>query len=96
MWIRFVLVPGVTDDLEDIAALARFVAGLSSVERVDVLPFHQMGAHKWEQLGLAYQLGEVAEPTPEMVEQVKAVFVAQGLAVGEDSVTPSPTQFRKE
>src|SRR4029453_16814605 len=47
IWIRFVLVPGLTDDPDDVAAIARFAAGLGNVERVEVLPFHQMGRYKW-------------------------------------------------
>ena len=56
MWIRFVLVPGLTDDLDDLAKTAEFAAGLGNVERVEVLPFHQMGRYKWERLGLDYTL----------------------------------------
>ena len=56
MWLRYVLVPGLTDDLEDIGQIAGFAAGLGNVERVDVLPFHQMGKFKWEQLGIPYTL----------------------------------------
>ena len=56
IWVRFVLVPGLTDDPDDIAEIAEFAAGLGNVERVEVLPFHQMGKFKWEQLGLDYTL----------------------------------------
>ena len=52
VWIRFVLVPGLTDDAEDMAKSAAFAASLGNVERVEVLPFHQMGRYKWERLGL--------------------------------------------
>ena len=55
-WIRFVLVPGLTDDPANISGLARFVAGLGNVERVEVVPFHQMGRQKWEELGIPYSL----------------------------------------
>ena len=48
IWVRFVLVPGLTDDLDDIAQIAAFAAELGNVERVDVLPFHQMGRYKWK------------------------------------------------
>ena len=58
IWIRFVLVPGLTDDMDDLAKTAEFAAGLGNVERVEVLPFHQMGRFKWERLGLDYTLGE--------------------------------------
>ena len=56
IWLRFVLVPGLTDDPENLAGIAEFAAGLGNVERVDVLPFHQMGKFKWERLGLDYTL----------------------------------------
>jgi pyruvate formate lyase activating enzyme len=79
VWLRYVLVPGLTDDAEDIAQVARFTAGLGNVERVDVLPFHQMGRHKWKQLGLAYELERVEPPSPEMVERACAPFRAAGL-----------------
>ena len=52
VWIRYVLVPGLTDDPEDIGRTAAFAAELGNVERVDVLPFHQMGRSKWQRLGL--------------------------------------------
>ena len=79
MWIRFVLVPGLTDDKENIAPIANFVAGLGVVERVEVLPFHQMGRYKWEKLGLKYELGDVKPPTSEQVEQACEIFRKEGL-----------------
>jgi pyruvate formate lyase activating enzyme len=79
MWIRFVLVPGLTDDKENIAPIAKFVAGLGVVERVEVLPFHQMGRYKWEKLGLKYELGDVKPPTSEEVEQACEIFRKEGL-----------------
>ena len=56
IWVRYVLVPGLTDDPEDVANTARFAGELGNVERVDVLPFHQMGKFKWKQLGLSTRL----------------------------------------
>jgi pyruvate formate lyase activating enzyme len=79
IWVRFVLVPGLTDDLDDVAKIAGFAAALGNVDRVDVLPFHQMGRHKWEQLGIDYQLGDVRPPSIELVERTCAVFRAAGL-----------------
>src|SRR4051794_22903721 len=69
IWIRFVLVPGLTDDPEDIAQIARFAAGLGNVKRVEVLPFHQMGRFKWERLNLAYALHDVQPPTRESIDR---------------------------
>src|SRR5262249_14835662 len=79
VWVRFVLVPGLTDDPDDIAEIARFSAGLGVVERVDVLPFHQMGRYKWKALGLNYTLGKTDPPTAEGVESACAQFRKEGL-----------------
>ena len=81
MWVRFVLVPGLTDAPENVDALAAFVATLSGVERVEVLPFHQLGAAKWAELGLSYQLSDVAPPSSELVERVENQFRSHGLNV---------------
>jgi pyruvate formate lyase activating enzyme len=79
MWIRFVLVPGLTDDAENVEPIAAFAGGLGNVQRVDVLPFHQMGRFKWERLGLNYTLNDVKPPPIEVVEQACATFRAAGL-----------------
>ncbi len=80
-WIRFVLVPGLTDDIEPIEKMADFVKGLGIVERVEVLPFHKMGEPKWESLGLNYTLKDTQPPSPELVKQVQGIFAKQGLMV---------------
>jgi pyruvate formate lyase activating enzyme len=79
VWVRFVLVPGLTDLPQDIERIATFTAGLGNVQRVDVLPFHQMGRYKWERVGLDYTLAEVEPPTVEAVERACDVFRAAGL-----------------
>jgi len=79
VWARYVLVPGLTDDPEDIAKTASFAAGLGNVERVDVLPFHQMGKYKWKQLGLEYKLETVEPPDTDTVERTLAAFRNVGL-----------------
>ena len=79
IWIRFVLVPGLTDDMEDLAKTAGFAAGLGNVERVEVLPFHQMGAYKWDRLGLEYTLRGVEAPTAEAAGRACEVFRRVGL-----------------
>jgi pyruvate formate lyase activating enzyme len=76
-----VLVPRLTDDLEHISRLATFAAGLGTVERVDVLPFHQMGRFKWKELKLNYTLNDFRAPTAAAVEDARAQFRAQGLKV---------------
>jgi pyruvate formate lyase activating enzyme len=72
-------VPGLTDDFGDIANIARFAAGLGNVERVDVLPFHQMGRFKWERLGIRYALQDTEPPTTEACEQACEIFREAGL-----------------
>jgi pyruvate formate lyase activating enzyme len=79
VWVRFVLVPEWTDDPEDIAHIARFAASLGNVERVDVLPFHQMGRYKWERLGMDYPLKDLQPPPVELVERAVGIFKAEGL-----------------
>ena len=80
-WIRFVLVPGLTDAAANVEGLAEFVATLPNVERIEVLPFHQMGAFKWRQLGLCYTLENTLVPAPVLVARVESQLRAHGLPV---------------
>lgn len=80
-WIRFVLVPGVTDAPANVAGLAAFVATLGNVERVEVLPFHQMGRSKWERLGVSYPLARVNPASAADLARARAAFRAHGLPV---------------
>ncbi len=79
VWLRYVLVPGWTDNPVEIEQVARFAAGLGVVERVDVLPFHQMGRYKWDALKLDYRLRDTREPTAASVESACATFRAAGI-----------------
>ncbi|MEE6272128.1 pyruvate formate-lyase-activating protein [Georgenia wangjunii] len=81
MWVRYVLVPGLTDAPDNVAAAADYVASLATVTRVEVLPFHQMGRDKWERLGMTYQLGDTPAPTADLTERVRGQFRARGLTV---------------
>ncbi len=78
-WIRYVLVPGYTDDPEDVEKLAEFVATLKNVERVEILPFHKMGEYKWRELGIPYELTDTQPPSLETIERVKKQFEKHGL-----------------
>lgn len=78
VWLRYVLVPGLTDGEEDMASLARYAHSLGNVERVDILPFHQMGRFKWDELKLDYTLRDVPEPSVELVEQAREIFRREG------------------
>ena len=74
VWVRFVLVPGLTDDPANVEGIARFVAPMKNVEWVEVLPFHQMGAFKWKAFGLDYELSDTPSPSPELVARVLGQF----------------------
>jgi len=80
-WIRFVLVPGLTDSAANVQGLAQFLAPMSNIEKVEILPFHKMGEFKWEQLGLHYELKDTPSPTPAQVQQVAEVFRRYNLTV---------------
>jgi pyruvate formate lyase activating enzyme len=81
MWIRFVLAPGLTDDYDNVEKLADICAGLKSVERVEILRFHQMGREKWHKLGIPYLLEGTEPPSPELTERVRGQFRSRGLTV---------------
>lgn len=74
VWIRFVLVPGLTDNEKNIEGLAEFVSKLGNVDRVDILPFHKMGEEKYERSGLPYKLGNTPTPTDDQIERARAIF----------------------
>lgn len=74
VWIRHVLIPGITDDDECLVELSTFIKTLKNVERVDVLPYHRLGVYKYEKLGIAYPLNDVASPTEERIENAKIIL----------------------
>ena len=80
VWLRYVLVPGWSDDAEEVGGVAAFAAGLGNVERVDVLPFHQMGRFKWKSLGLEYALDGVQPPDATALARACEAFRSTGLA----------------
>ena len=79
VWIRFVLVPGLTDDPAIATGIAGFAAGLGNVKRVEVLPFHQLGRFKWKALGLNYSLENTTAPSPELTRSTVDIFRERGL-----------------
>jgi pyruvate formate lyase activating enzyme len=81
MWVRFVLVPGLTDGEDHIERLADFCAELGSLERVEILRFHQLGRDKWQRLGLEYALEDTEPPDAELTERVRSQFRSRGLLV---------------
>lgn len=74
VWIRYVLIPGITDSQDDLEALGEFVSNLSNIEKVEVLPYHILGMHKWEYMGLEYPLKGVPEATKEDIEKANEVL----------------------
>jgi len=79
VWIRFVLVPGLTDAESNIEGLAQFVSTLGNVERVEILPFHKMGEEKYVRSGIPYKLGNTPTPTAGEIEAAKAIFARHGI-----------------
>ena len=79
IWIRHVLVPGITDDDEYLKKTRKFVETLSNVERIEVLPYHTMGQHKFEALGIPYPLVDVKSPTSERVANADKILNGRDL-----------------
>ncbi|ONI44542.1 pyruvate formate-lyase 1-activating enzyme [Candidatus Epulonipiscioides gigas] len=74
VWIRYVLVPNLTDNLNDIEELAKYLTTLTNVERIDVLPFHKMGEFKWKELNYEYKLKNTLEPDDSLIKETKEIF----------------------
>lgn len=74
MWIRHVLVPGLTDDEEGLVQLKQFIDTLKTVERVEILPYHTLGLFKWENLGIPYPLKDTPTPAEEEVRRAKQLL----------------------
>ncbi|GAB3527518.1 pyruvate formate lyase 1-activating protein [Photobacterium alginatilyticum] len=80
-WIRYVIVPGFTDDERSAHLLGEFIQGMDNIEKVELLPYHQLGEHKWEALGFEYQLTDVKPPSKEVMEKVKSIIASYGHTV---------------
>lgn len=76
MWIRHVLVPGITTEEDELHSLRSFLDTLKTVERVEVLPYHTLGVFKWKELGIPYQLEGVDPPTKEQIDRAKEILGA--------------------
>ena len=74
MWIRQVLVPGYTDDEQDLLKLKDFISSLNTVDKIEILPYHDMGRYKWEKLGLKYELDGVRIATDDDVNRAKKLL----------------------
>lgn len=80
-WIRYVVVPSWTDDDPSAHALGQFLQGMTNVEKVELLPYHKLGKHKWETLGEKYQLEGIDPPPKETLERIKQILQEYGLNV---------------
>ena len=76
VWIRHVLVPNITDNDTYLHDLRDFIKTLHNVKRIEVLPYHSMGAYKWQKLGLNYTLDHVDSPTRERVENAEKILLS--------------------
>ena len=81
MWVRYVLVPNLTDGPENIEGLASFLSTLNNIEKIELLPFHKMGEYKWEQLGYPYRLKDTPTPSEEAIISAKEIFKKYGLKI---------------
>lgn len=81
VWIRYVLVPGLSDQPEHIESLAITLSQYSNIERIELLPFHKMGEYKWASLGLTYQLAETPEPSSLQVLEAMAILKKHNLNI---------------
>ncbi|MEU4692457.1 pyruvate formate-lyase-activating protein [Actinoplanes sp. NPDC023714] len=81
IWVRFVLVPGLTDAVENVDAVAGIAASVPTVQRVEVLPFHRLGAVKYDALGLGFPLAGTPAPDQDLIDRVRRQFRGYGLCV---------------
>lgn len=79
VWIRHVLVPGVTDDRENLELMGKFISTLKNVDRVELLPYHTLGVHKWENMGFEYELKDVPDATTKDIEKASKILAEFGV-----------------
>ena len=79
VWIRQVIIPGITDNKDDLLKLKDFISGLKNVEKVEFLPYHDVGKFKWDNLGFKYELSDIRSATKEDITRVKEItrFLAE-------------------
>lgn len=77
VWIRQVIVPGITDNEEDLKKLKLFLASLKNVKKVELLPYHNMGRYKWEDLGFEYELSDIRVANDDDIAKAKKILEIQ-------------------
>lgn len=78
---RYVVVPGYSDDPADVHALAQFLAPMENIEHVELLPYHNLGTHKWKAMGLEYPLEGLQPPSKESMDEIEGIFRSYGLEI---------------
>ncbi len=73
-WLRYVVVPGYTDDEESAQMLGEFIKDMDNIEKIELLPYHRLGAHKWQAMGLEYPLENVNPPSKETMEKIVEIL----------------------
>ncbi len=79
VWLRYVLIPGFSDDTDDLHKWAKYVSTFNNIERVDILPFHQMAKHKWDNAGVKYLLKDTLPPTEAQILEAETIFKSYNL-----------------
>lgn len=74
IWIRQVIIPGITDHEDDLLKLKNFISSLNTVEKIELLPYHSLGKFKWENLGQKYDLENIPDATSEDIKRVKKIL----------------------
>ena len=82
VWIRHVLVPGITDDEEQLIRLRQMLDTLHNIQKVEVLPYHTLGTFKWDQLGISYSLKNVPTPTAEQIARAREILTSSAKKLG--------------
>lgn len=80
-WIRYVLVPGLTDNFDAVRGLAEHLSLYPNVDRLELLPFHKLGEYKWRELGLSFTLSATSEPDKELLSKVRTIFEENNIRV---------------
>jgi pyruvate formate lyase activating enzyme len=75
VYLRYVVVPGYTDAIEDAHALGKFIEPMKNIEKIEMLPYHELGKHKWTAMGEIYPLDGVSPPSHDTMEEIKAILL---------------------
>lgn len=84
-WVRYVLVPGLSDNLDKVEELSAYLDNYPNVSKIELLGFHKMGEYKWKELGLEYKLTNTKEPSADLIKTVKDIFARNGKKVSANS-----------